>query len=237
MTYGVGIVNNRSLPILAAFGAAALLLLSTKQAQAETVDAPDYNPFDDWESPDDWIDPNGWSTDMSEESIYMQDPRVRAFLWTIRMCEHSPSDVYSGRDYNTFYGGSQFGDMGDHPVISGEKKGVPLPRAMCIAAGFRSGTCVSTAAGAYQFLVGTWRAISAKSPPIPDFSPASQDLAAVRLLKEIGALRFILEDDVTNALKLASTRWASLPYSSAQQNPKTLQYATSRYVEGLENGA
>lgn len=201
--------------IAAALGVAALLLAFTTKSRSE-------EPTEE--------------VSMTEDDL-LSDPRVHAMLWAIRMCEHLPSDVYAGTDYTVFYGGEHFSDMSDHPVKTGEKEGVPLPREMCLAAGFISGYCVSTAAGAYQFRIKTWDSMAAMNPPLPDFSPASQDRAAVRLLVETEAIEPLLNNDIETAFKKASTRWASLPFSTAEQRPKSLDYALAKYQEGLEIGA
>jgi len=160
------------------------------------------------------------------------DANVKAFLFTIRASEHRyPDDVMNDAAYHIFYGGKRFYNMADHPVATGELQGVPLPGAVCAAVGLKSG-CVSTAAGAYQFLKPTWKGLQ-KKMNLPDFSPASQDLAAVQLLDDIGALSLIQEGDIDGALKKASKVWASLPYSSAQQNPRQYQFALDRFSEGL----
>ena len=66
------------------------------------------------------------------------DP-VASFLYMIMACEHNALAVASGDAYRTFYGGSLFSDMSDHPVLTGEKKGIPLAPATCRAAGIASG--------------------------------------------------------------------------------------------------
>lgn len=154
------------------------------------------------------------------------EARAKAFLYMIRVLETGSGDLY-----NVFYGGSRFFDMSNHPVITGEKKGVPLSAATCRAAGFPSGVCVSTAAGAYQITKPTWLQFGAN---LPDFSPESQDEAALRLLRHTGALDAIAANDFDTALRLASKRWASLPFSTAQQNPKSYAYALSQYRDYLE---
>lgn len=168
--------------------------------------------------------------DASNDDSALSDPRVRAFLAVIRTLEHDARD----NPYTTFYGRAQFSNFANHPVLTGELRGVPLSREMCINAGFADGICVSTAAGAYQFTVPTWNDVRGQSPRLSDFSPESQDKAAVRLLRKIGALHMILVDDIDGALRKASTRWASLPYSTAKQNPKSISYALSVYNRNLE---
>lgn len=162
---------------------------------------------------------------------------LSAFLYAIRMCEHLPRDVATGDDYRTFYGGSRFFSFADHPVITGEKEGVRLPAEWCRRAGIASGVCVSTAAGAYQFTRPTWaefRAAGTWGPRLPDFSPASQDEAARRVLQRIGALAAVERGDLATALQRASVRWASLPGSTSGQPQKTLTYFASKFNDGLQ---
>ena len=160
------------------------------------------------------------------------DANIKAFLFTIRASEHRyPNDVTNDAAYHIFYGGKRFYDMSDHPVLTGELKAVPLPNNICAASGLGPG-CVSSAAGAYQFIKATWVRLRDKMQ-LPDFSPASQDLAAVQLLDDIGALKLVQAGDIEGALAKASKVWASLPGSRAQQNPRTLQYALDRFQEGL----
>jgi lysozyme len=95
--------------------------------------------------------------------------------------------------------------------------------------------CVSTAAGAYQLIKPTWVRLRDRLN-LPDFSPLSQDRAAVGLLEEIGAVDLIYAGDIEGAIKKASKIWASLPGSTAQQNPKALAYALNRFDDGLAAG-
>ena len=161
------------------------------------------------------------------------DANVAAFLYMIRATEHTfPRDVETDACYNIFYGGSVFKDLSDHPVITGEKKGVPLAAATCRASGLKPG-CVSTAAGAYQIIKPTWVGVRDQLPRLPDFSPSSQDEAARRLLDQVGALELIRAGDITGGINRASKLWASLPGSMAKQNPRAIQYALDRFAEGL----
>ena len=160
------------------------------------------------------------------------DVNIKAFLFTIRASEHRyPNDVTNDAAYHIFYGGRRFYNMADHPVLTGELPPVPLPNNICAASGLGPG-CVSSAAGAYQLIKATWIRLRDKLQ-LPDFSPASQDLAAVQLLDDIGALKMVQSGDIEGALAKASKVWASLPGSSAKQNPRTMQYALDRFQEGL----
>ncbi|NDG04091.1 MAG: lysozyme, partial [Alphaproteobacteria bacterium] len=91
--------------------------------------------------------------------------------------------------------------------------------------------CFTTAAGGYQFIRPTWQRLRDRLG-LEDFSPASQDAAAVELLREVGALDLIEQGDIEGAMKKASKAWASLPGSLAQQNPRAPQFAFARFAEG-----
>jgi muramidase (phage lysozyme) len=87
-------------------------------------------------------------------------PVQRAFLNSMSAGE-SPN-------YNTMYGGGRFEELNDHP-----RQNIP------IRSGPNAGR-TSSAAGKYQFLQGTWD--EAKNAlGLPDFSPESQDKAALWL--------------------------------------------------------
>ena len=130
-----------------------------------------------------------------------------AMLATIRAFE-------SNGDYQALYGSTakrplRFFDFSRHPF-----DGKPLPK--------------HSAAGAYQFIIATWKRIQNKLG-LPDFSPASQDAAAAELLRERGAIAALDRGDLPAAFKAASVEWASLPYSTAGQNPRTLDAALQTY--------
>lgn len=165
--------------------------------------------------------------------VETMDQRLSAFLYAIRMSEHLPVNVVSGRDYTTFYGGRQFTNLSDHPVATGELQGVPLPAEWCRRAGFPGGVCVSTAAGAYQITLPTWREFRSKGEFLPDFSPRSQDAAAARILASLGALPLIERGDIPGAVQLAGRRWASLPGSTSGQPQKSMDYVLAQYGAGM----
>ena len=156
---------------------------------------------------------------------------VQAFLYMIRSCEHRfPTDVVNDDCYEIFYGGTRFADLSDHPVITGELAPVPLPDHMCRAAGLKS-PCYSTAAGAYQFIRPTWQRLRNKLG-LDDFGFASQDQAALELLRETGVIDLIEDGEIENAIRKASKIWASLPGNTYQQNPKAMTFALDRFAEG-----
>ena len=143
------------------------------------------------------------------------DQRLAAGLALIRKFE-------SGGRYDVLYGGGTFDSFDDHPNVR-----VPFVNPATGKDDY------STAAGAYQINHPTWTGEIQPALSLPDFSPTSQDAAAVQLLKNIGAYDAVLKGDIDTALRRASKKWASLPYSTARQNPKTLQAALDSFTDYL----
>lgn len=129
---------------------------------------------------------------------------LAAFLLAIRAHESRQDDA----GYREQFGGSYFDDFTDHPALLGWP-GVGLSDTQCAGAGFGPG-CVSTAAGAYQFTRPTWKRLKA-SLGLPDFSPASQDAAAIELIREKGALDDVYAGRAEVAAGKVRKVWASLP--------------------------
>ncbi|MCZ3293837.1 hypothetical protein NYZ61_16340 [Acinetobacter baumannii] len=108
--------------------------------------------------------------------------------------------------YNTLFGNERVDDLSWHP---GVKKGFTQTD------GKKN---VTTAAGRYQFLKDTWDGV-AKQLGLKDFSPENQDIAAVALLAQNGALPSVLKGDFKTAVQKSGSTWASLP-SSPYAQPK-----------------
>ncbi len=125
---------------------------------------------------------------------YRITPERRALLNTIRYAEGTWIGG-SGEGYRVLYGGGRFRSLDRHPEIVVRKR------------------YTSAAAGAYQFLPGTWGEASRKLK-LADFGPASQDQAALYLVEKRGALRrFEREGLSAGVLARLSAEWASLPAS------------------------
>lgn len=147
----------------------------------------------------------------------LQSPRVRAFLRVIREGESSQTD----EAYRTVVGGGVFQSYDDHP-----RRLIDLP-----SLGVKS-----TAAGAYQFLARTWDGCR-EALGLPDFSPASQDLAAVYLIHGRGALDDVLAGDIATAIGKCAKEWASLPGSPYGQPTLTMPKALAVYGRWLGTDA
>lgn len=96
-------------------------------------------------------------------------------------------------------------------------------------------TLKSTAAGRYQFLTSTWNNLK-----MPNFSPRSQDIAAIKLM--IG--RRMIDPLLAGNLRLAVTRgapeWASLPTEAGGsyyggQPAKSFKEISDKYDAALKN--
>lgn len=147
---------------------------------------------------------------------------VLAFLAVIRNLE-------SNNRYNVIAGGDTFQDYSEHPFVINPNRNKPL------------GT---TASGAYQQVKGTW-IMARDALGLENFSPASQDAAAIWLLnhKVPGENRFnldgtgLIEDlyrgDFEKALQNYRKEWEALDKIILGKYPIKLADAEQIY---LNNG-
>ncbi len=134
--------------------------------------------------------------------LALQSTNVKAFLKAIRLGEGTSDD----QGYYRIVGGQMFSDIAKHPCIK-----VWIPRYKVW----------STAAGAYQIINRTWRGLLSQYP-FPDFSPQSQDLACVALIRGRKALDDVIAGKLKDAVQKCSAEWASLPGSQAGQRTETM---------------
>lgn len=143
----------------------------------------------------------------------------RAFLAAIRWAEGTSG----ANGYRALYGHTPAaprlaGSLAAHPVQSGEWRGAPLTDAQCRGAGLGPG-CITTAAGAYQMTLPTWTRMR-QALSLPDFGPASQDQAALRLIADLGALQDIDAGRFDAAVAKLAKTWASLPGAGYAGQPE-----------------
>lgn len=145
------------------------------------------------------------------QSLYALLPHhnVQAFFHVIRAGETSHEDSA----YSMLFGGDAFDGFADHPRKLIRKSGYS-----------------STAAGAYQFLSRTWDECQ-KALDLPDFSPLSQDLACLFLIRRRGALDDVLAGRVREAIAKCAKEWASLPGSPYGQPTKTMSQALATFQQ------
>ena len=217
---------------------AAFLLLRSSGARAmtdtATMDTNEIVPPDVLQNAETVPTINIWDDNTMIDGLNrVPDQNVAAFLRMIRCCEHRyPDNVVNDVCYQIFYGGGKFFYLSDHPVNTGEKQKVLFTPDQCAKYGYEAGKgWGSTAAGAYQIIKPTWDMIRAIEPRLSDFSPEAQDQAAIRLLAQCGALADVQNNNLTAAIAKASKIWASLPGSTANQNPKQMQFALDRFYE------
>lgn len=89
-------------------------------------------------------------------------------------------------------------------------------------------TLRTNAAGRYQFMIRTWDDLRAKLG-LPDFSPASQDAAAIELIRQRGALNDVRAGRVEDAIAKCAPIWASLPGAGYNQPERKLTSLISNY--------
>jgi len=144
---------------------------------------------------------------MKDYTAALHDANVQAFLRVIRAGESSQEQSA----YTVMFGGSHFDGFAAHPNIT-----------------HVSGTLRSTAAGAYQFLFSSWGECQ-RALALPDFSPHSQDLAAVYLIDRRKALEDVLAGRIEEAIRKCNREWASLPGSPYGQPTRTMADALATY--------
>jgi muramidase (phage lysozyme) len=175
--------------------------------------------------------------------VTVEEARVRAFLRMLRVGEATVGE----KGYETNVGGRSFikyykKDWHTHPRVH-----VQLTPKL-----------KSDAAGAYQIMGNTWDDIAAlrKKYHIADFSPESQDLMALLILKykrrtplsekaikRLGEkfrhaygdiVEYIKKGDIDKAILIASLEWASLPGSPYNQRTETYESVKKYYNEYLK---
>lgn len=150
---------------------------------------------------------------------YLEDKNVQAFLALIRDTEGTAK----GDDPYRVYGGSAKNQIKDLSKPDFKRWGFTQTDG-------KKNT--SSASGAYQFLERTWNGL-AKEYGLTDFSPRSQDLGAIALLKQSGALDAIVKGDFDTAVKKANRTWASLPGSPYAQHTRSNDYVAQSLAKHL----
>ncbi|MDK9605831.1 glycoside hydrolase family 24 protein [Lelliottia wanjuensis] len=164
--------------------------------------------------------------------LSLEEARVRAFMRMIRVCEGT-----SGEDgYERLFGGESF-------IKDYHKTFATHPQIKITRTNKKTGkTYVSSAAGAYQIMGYTWSDPATvawrEMYKINDFSPSSQDLLCVVILKNKvrnDALTMIIKDEIKDAIETScSYEWASLPPGRHGQPIKSISECLSLYDRFLK---
>lgn len=142
---------------------------------------------------------------------------VQAFLKVIRNGE----GTLDANGYRRIFGGQLFDNFADHPRIKVTKSGY-----------------TSSASGAYQMKISTWDETKA-AMNLQDFSPASQDLAALGRIAARGALQDVIAGNFEKAVSKLNQEWVSLPGATVGQPTVSMQKAKALYLSlgGTTSGA
>lgn len=158
----------------------------------------------------------------SSPSELLRDARVRAMLDVLGYAEGT-GDNYGRVVFGRVIGASDRNQPFDRSLV-GQRNVVvsDFSRHPNLLVRWRDGQPPSSAAGRYQFLRRTWDGLN-----MPDFSPRSQDLAAIKLMQGNGMMAHILRGDFQSAINAGSGTWASLPKADGngtypEQNARSL---------------
>ena len=218
---------------LSALGAVAVLLAVANRRDAVLGDPADVElgggelepgqGGDALESALATLDPLTYFPSMND--TYTADANTAAFLRVIRAAEGTAG----ANGYRMLFGGRLFDSYADHPrqavqFTDGEGR-----------------TLWTSAAGAYQFMavsplpggkstrVDTWDRVRARLGLV-DFSPASQDAAALQLIDDAGALNDVRAGRFEQAIAKVRRIWASLPGAGYGQGERSLSFLRSAYL-------
>lgn len=147
----------------------------------------------------------------------------KAFLDMISVSEGtSTSPATKNRGYDVIVTGVDgkaevFTSYADHPFNSGRPSKVINNRGL-----------TSNASGRYQFMLRDWKHYRDQLS-LPDFSPESQDLWAIQLIRERRALPLIDGGQFAAAVASVSNLWASLPGAGYGQHENKLDKLVAAY--------
>ncbi|MGN6568387.1 MAG: glycoside hydrolase family 24 protein [Flavipsychrobacter sp.] len=151
---------------------------------------------------------------MSIDNNVLQNANIKAFLAAIRHAEGT-----NGTDgYRIMFGNRLFDSFDDHPQQYFTYRNLA------------GKTLRTSAAGAYQIVYSTWFRLKNKLL-LPDFSPHSQDIAAIELITEEDALQDIIAGRFAIAVAKVNKIWASLPGANANQPEHPLVQVEDWYIK------
>jgi muramidase (phage lysozyme) len=168
------------------------------------------------------LDPTTYFPPMTDDDT--QNANVQAGLLTIRTSEGTAGDD----GYRTMFGYRMFDSFADHPRQPAQfnSNGKML---WTSAAGAYQMMAISPIPGGGSTRVDTWDRMKAKLN-LPDFSPASQDAAALALISDAGALNDLKAGRFDTFVSKVRGIWASLPGAGYGQPERTLDSLRTAFV-------
>lgn len=136
-----------------------------------------------------------------QAAAWLQMPNVRMALDAIGAVEGADWDMLVGDQP----GAGSIRDTSRHPGVT---KAITHK-----TPDGKTKTTMTSAAGKFQFTRDTYKGL-AKVTGLSDFTPRSQEINALALIKEVGGIEPILKGDWDAAFKKLGTKWAGVPGSS-----------------------
>lgn len=149
----------------------------------------------------------------------------KAFLDMLAVSEGTSTSPATKNDgYDVIVTGADgrpevFTDYSDHPFNQGRPSKVINRRGL-----------TSNASGRYQFMLRDWHHYRDQLG-LKDFGPDSQDLWAIQLIRERGALPLIDAGDFALAVARCSNLWASLPGAGYGQHENQIVKLEAAYTD------
>lgn len=140
-----------------------------------------------------------------------------AFLVMIRRAEGTAGP----NGYRTLFGGRLFDGFADHPRIAVKFRNQAGQELWTTAAGAYQFLAVSPLPGGGSTRQNTWDRL-AQRLGLTDFSPESQDAAALELIREAGALGDVRAGRFDEAVSKVRRIWASMPGAGYAQPERSL---------------
>ncbi|MYM41186.1 paar repeat-containing protein [Pseudoduganella sp. CY13W] len=154
---------------------------------------------------------------VAKNKEYLKNANVQAFLKAIGEAEGGGYDFKFGAVKGRKNDSWRFTDFSTHP---GAGKGG-----------------VTTAAGLYQITKPTWHDHGENGMGLTDFTPETQDLIAVSILRRRRVIEKIEEGDIEAGVFQASLQWAALPMGRGQPGRYKQPYFKFEHFEEVYKAA
>ncbi|WP_254442110.1 paar repeat-containing protein [Duganella vulcania] len=148
---------------------------------------------------------------LAENREYLKDANVQAFLKAIADAEGGGYDFKYGAVKGKRNDPWRFTDFSTHPGPGSDG--------------------ATTAAGMYQINKLTWQDHGEGRMGLTDFTPDTQDLIAVSILRGLGIIDKIKDGDIESGLSAASKPWAALPIGRGQAGRHNQPCVTYEHFE------